>query len=191
MAKIKIAAIDGALRNFGIVRFIYDTDDQSLALLDMKLVETAKSKDKRKRSSSDYLERAQKISAAMRERLSDVSVVFGEVPSGGQDYNSVYGFGIVVGLYASVAQPFIEVSPAEAKLAAVGSRNAAKQEMIEWAFERYPDAEWLTRKLHGEVVPVQKNEHLADACAIAESGVKEQQFQVFASMAGAMSKNVA
>lgn len=189
MPKIRFAALDGSLRNFGIAKLDYDTDaapDQALTVHSLRLVETEKSKNKAVRSSSDNLMRAQSIGRVIREELADCAMVFAEVPSGGQDYNAVLGFGIVIGLYAGIVQPVIEVSPAETKMAAVGTKTASKEEMINWAVEKFPAAPWLTVKRKGVMVPVQKNEHLADAVAIAHAGICTPTFRQTLSLFGSM-----
>lgn len=188
MSKIRFAALDGSLRNFGIAKLDFDIfakPDEALSVVNLRLVETEKSKNKQVRSSSDNLFRAQMIGNAIREELSDCAMVFAEVPSGGQDYNSVLGFGIVIGIYAGITVPVIEVSPSETKMAAVGTRTASKEEMIEWAVEKFPAAPWLTVKRKGVIVPTKKNEHLADAVAVAHAGICTPSFrQVLSMMTG-------
>ena len=177
MTKIIIAGLDGSLRNFGMVKFSYDVLTGERKVLDMKLVETEKDKTKSVRASSDNLLRAQTIAKGMRDFLQDVTVCFAEVPSGGQDYNAVLGFGITIGIYAGITIPLLEVSPSETKKETVGTRTASKQEMIDWAFQQYPEAPWLLTKRKGVMVPVLKNEHLADACAITHAGVVTPAFK--------------
>lgn len=175
--KIKIAGLDGSKTNFGIALMSMDVETLELSVDDLILVKTEKSKEKQVRASSDNLARAQQIAQVVRESLGDSISVFGEVPSGGQSYDAVLGFGIVIGLYASIPLPFIEVSPSETKKAAVGTRTASKEEIIAWAMEKFPSAPWRTRKLKGEIVPTNDNEHLADAVAIVHAGIKTPAFQ--------------
>lgn len=183
--KITIAGLDGSLRNFGITKMSYDLATEELAVLDMLLITTEKSAIKTVRSSSDNLQRAQKISRGVEKFLQGVTTVFGEVPSGGQDYKSVLGFGIVIGIYAGIKPPFLEVSPSETKMATVGTKTASKQEMIEWGAEKYPNAPWLLTKRKGVMVPTLANEHLADACAIVHAGVLTPAFQQVRAILGA------
>jgi Holliday junction resolvasome RuvABC endonuclease subunit len=182
MPKIRIAALDGSLRNFGIAKLDYDTDTGDLTVAELVLTKTEKSKVKSVRSSSDNLARAQVLAESIRDNLSDCAFVFAEVPSGGQDFKAVMAFGIVVGLYASIPAPLIEVSPSETKMAAVGTKTASKAEMIEWATGLYPAAPWRTTKRNGVMVATQDNEHLADAVAIAYAGVRTAQFRQAATM---------
>lgn len=177
MGKIIIAGLDGSLRNFGMTKMSYDLVTGKLAVIDMKLIETQKDKNKSVRASSDNLLRAQEIAKGVRDFLSDVTICFAEVPSGGQDYNAVLGFGITIGIYAGITVPLLEVAPAETKKCTVGTRTASKQEMIEWAAETYPDAPWLTVKRKGKIEPVLKNEHLADAAAICHAGIQTPAFR--------------
>jgi hypothetical protein len=78
-----------------------------------------------------------------------------------------------VGVLGGCPAPLIELSPTEVKLAAIGSKTAGKEEMIEWAMGKYPYAPWIKRA--GK--PVAKNEHLADAVATIHAGIKTEQFQ--------------
>lgn len=189
MSHIKIAALDGSLRNFGVVKGIYNTDNEQLSIGEMHLLKTEKSKNKQVRASSDNLVRAQSIANELRPLLNDCAVVFLEVPSGGQSYSAVLGFGIVIGLYASLTAPVVEVSPIETKLAAVGTKTASKQEMIEWATEKYPTANWRTRKMHGEVLFTNDNEHLADSVGIMHAGIQTPSFRQTVAMIKASKTN--
>ena len=177
--KLPIMGLDGSLRNFGMALMTLDVDTMEIAVEELILTKTAKEKSKQVRASSDNFNRAADIAASIQSRLTTFrpQAVFVEVPSGGQSYAAVLGFGIVIGLYASILTPRpIEVSPAETKLASVGVKNASKEEVMAWAFAKYPKAPWLTRKLKGEIVPIADNEHLADSVAIAHAGIKTPAF---------------
>jgi Holliday junction resolvasome RuvABC endonuclease subunit len=189
--KVKIAGLDGSLRNFGIALMTIDTETLELEVVDLIIAKTEKGKEKTVRKSSDNLERAQIIADLIREHLKGSVSVFAEVPSGGKSYDAVLGFGIVIGLYASITIPLLEVSPSETKRAAVGTRTASKPEMIDWAFAKFPKAPWRTRKLKGEIVPTQDNEHLADAVAIAHAGIRTPAFQQMLAILRAQEKAAA
>lgn len=177
MRKVKIAGLDGSLRNFGIAKATLDLDTMEVEIEDLVLIKTEKEKSKKLRASSDNLLRAKTIADEVKLQLKDRISVFAEVPSGGQDYRSVLGFGIVTGIYASLNVPLIEVSQMEAKTIAVGTKTASKAEMIEWAFNKFPNAPWRTRKFKGDLVPTSDNEHLADAVAIIYAGMATPVFQ--------------
>jgi Holliday junction resolvasome RuvABC endonuclease subunit len=182
MPRIRIAGLDGSKTNFGIATLVLDTDQMhlptgGLTVESLLLIKTEKSKIKNVRASSDNLIRSQTIARALREELTKCASAFIEVPSGGKSYDAVLGFGIVIGIYASLTIPTIEVSPSETKIAAVGTRTASKEEMIEWALELFPDAPWRMHKVKGVMVPNRDNEHLADAVAIALAGIKTPAFK--------------
>lgn len=177
MSKIRVAGLDGSKANFGISLLDLDLSTMELSVVDMILIKTAKTKNKQVRSSSDNLRRAREVALPLRDALKGCAAVFVEVPSGGQSYDAVLGFGTVIGLYASLELEPIEVSPSETKMAAVGTKTASKEEIIEWAMEKFPDANWRMRKLHGKMVPTKDNEHIADGCAIAHAGLLLPSFQ--------------
>jgi hypothetical protein len=177
MGRILIAGLDGSLRNFGIATAWLDLESLELEIRELTIIKTAPSKDKQVRASSDNLARAMEIKTGAHNALKGVTTAFYEVPSGGQDYHSVLGFGIVIGTYAALPVPGMEVSPYETKLAALGTKTASKEEMIEWAFEKYPNAPWRTKKLKGQILPTKDNEHVADGVAIMEAGIKTPSFQ--------------
>lgn len=193
MAKILIAGLDGSFANFGIARMTFDLETDELAVDGLILTQTEKTKHKQVRSSSDVFRRAQEIHAGSLPAVKDCAVCFAEIPFGGQSYDAVLGFGVTIGVYAALSAscPLIEVSPSETKKSTVGTRTASKQEMIEWAFQTYPNAPWLTTKRKGVMVPTLKNEHLADACAVVHAGIKTPAFQQVRAILAASSAQAA
>lgn len=193
MAKIRIGGLDGSLRNFGIAKLDFETDTGELELVGLKLIETEKTKAKQVRASSDTYERARTLATEADAYLEDCDIIFAEIPFGGKSYDAVLGFGIVIGVYGalSLKTPLIEVAPAETKKAAVGTRTASKEEMIAWAFEKFPDGPWLTTKRAGKMVPTAKNEHLADGCGVAFAGIKTPAFRQAAAMLATSIKKAA
>jgi len=181
MTKVLIAGLDGSKRNFGVARVLLDIDTLGIEVEDLVLIKTEKSQEKSVRASSDNLVRAQAVVHGIQPALAGCISAFIEVPSGGQSYDAVLGFGIVIGIYASLTIPTIEVSPAETKLAAVGTKTASKQEMIDWAAEKWPNAPWLRYRQNGKNYkkgePTLDNEHLADALAIVHAGIRTPAFR--------------
>jgi hypothetical protein len=181
MSRILVAGLDGSLRAFGVATAWLDLNTLDIEIKALELVETELSKDKKVRSSSDYMARAMVLKTKVHAAIAGCITAFYEVPSGGQDYRSVMGFGIVIGTYAGLPIPGAEVSPGEAKMAAIGTRTGGKEDMRAWAAEAYPDAPWLRYErngkgyLKGELTG--KNEHLADAVAIIKAGIKTPSFQ--------------
>jgi hypothetical protein len=43
--------------------------------------------------------------------------------------------------------------------------------------KKHPHVQWLTRKVKGELQYLNKNEHMADACAAIEAGMRTDQWQ--------------
>lgn len=181
MSRILVAGLDGSLRAFGVATAWLDINTLEIEVKDLKLIETKLSTDKKVRSSSDYLARAMTLKEGVHKQIEGCIAAFYEVPSGGQDYRSVMGFGIVIGTYAGLTIPGAEVSPGEAKLAAIGTRTGAKEDMCAWAQEAHPNAPWLRYEKNGKGFKkgelTGKNEHLADAVAIIMAGIKTPSFQ--------------
>ena len=192
MAQIRFAALDGSLRNFGVAKMEINTETGELTVIDLILIKTEPGKGKQVRASSDNLRRSQELAIGVREATKDCVTAFYEVPSGGQDYKSVLGFGMVIGIYASLTIPGREVSPAETKMAAVGTKTASKEEMVIWAVEKHPDAPWRLQKQNGAKYKkgdlMADNEHLADGVAIGYAGTKTPEFQQMIAMMNSMSR---
>ena len=58
-------------------------------------------------------------------------------------------------------------------MASVGRKNASKKEMIEWAYEKHPEAPWLVRN----DFPLMKQEHMADSIAVMYAGMRTKEFE--------------
>lgn len=183
MHKVKVAGLDPGFCNFGIALFDLDLGTMELDLLDLMLIESEpETKTKVVRKNSDDLRRAIHQRKGFFNAVKGCAVGFAEIPSGAQDSRAAMGFGISIGLVACSPIPIIQVQVADAKMAAVGTKTASKEEMIEWAMERYPDGPWLMKKRKGVLSPTAKNEHMADACAIAQAGLQTAEFEQLASM---------
>lgn len=109
----------------------------------------------------------------LKEQLKGVDFVFCELPHGSQTARAMASYGIVIGLTAWIEIPFFVVSPTELKVVACNSKTATKQQMLDWATTKLPEAPWLTK---GEVL-LNKNEHIADALAAIVAGVQSQTFK--------------
>ncbi|MCR9222890.1 MAG: hypothetical protein NXH70_02375 [Hyphomonas sp.] len=176
--KIIIAGIDPALANFGLAKAEYDLGTDTLTPIAINLIETNKQTGKTVRQNSDDLRRASEHCAAMHEWIEECHVVFAEIPTGSQSARGAFSNGVCLGVMASIGEStgydgrLIQVSASEVKLAATGSKHATKQEMIDWAYDLYPNLEWSFYR--GK--PSQKNEHLADALAAIHAGLKTDEF---------------
>lgn len=176
MPIMRIAAVDPALANLGMAKLALDLDTMKLSVIDLMLIETDKQTTKQVRQNSDDLRRAKALTKGFHEFIGDCALVFAEIPTGAQSARAALAFGIAIGMLAGCTKPLIQVQPSETKLATVGTKTASKDEMIDWAVETYPDAAWLKAKSKGVMRFIAKNEHMADACAIAHAGIKTDQF---------------
>lgn len=186
--KLKIAAFDPSLRNFGIAMITLDTDTAKVSVDKLTLIETETSKDKKVRKNSTDIDRARALFEGMMEACSEADIAVAEVPVGSQSADAMKSYGICIGILAAVPIPLIQVSPTEVKKAATGNGTATKEEMIQWASTKFPDAPWLRVKRKGVMELVNKNEHLADAVGAFVAALKSQEFRQALQMAKAMKK---
>jgi Holliday junction resolvasome RuvABC endonuclease subunit len=175
--KIPILSCDPSFTAWGMARMLLDTDTLELELEELILTETEKTKEKRARVTSDDLSRATKLYNAFHKAAAGAQVVFSEVPSGAQDAKSARAFGIIVGILGGSPTPIVQVMPLETKAATGLGKTATKAEMIEWATAKYPHPGWLRARGKADGPLVAKNEHLADAIAVAEAGVLTDEFR--------------
>lgn len=188
MSKIKIVGIDPALRNFGFAQATLDVHTLEYQIDNLILVESESEAGKTVRKNSDDLRRAQQLYGGLVLACTGAALAIAEVPVGSQSARAMASYGMCVGVLAACPVPLIQVLPHEVKLAATGYKQAAKEEMIEWAMGRFPSANWLMRKSKGQMVPMNDNEHLADACAAIEAGIKTAQFQQAIAMYRSMAR---
>lgn len=176
---IKVLALDPSIRNFGIARLRINIDTLKIAVEDLQLIQTESRSGKQVRKNSDDLRRAQEIARAVRAQIAThgVKFVISEVPSGAQSARAAFLLGSCVGILGSLTTPLIQVQPLETKLATVGRKTASKQDMIDWAMAKHPEAPWLLYKSKGVMVPNQSNEHLADAVGVGYAGILTNEFQ--------------
>lgn len=170
--KIKVVGMDPSLNNWGNVVGMLDIDTLKLEILSMTLVETDPGKAKTVRKNSDDISRSRILTEGRDVACEGATVAFCEVPVGSQSARAMASYGICVGVLGGCPVPLVELTPYEVKIAAVNHKQAAKEEMIEWATALYPNAPWL--KHNGKFVL--KNEHLADAIATIHAGIKTEQF---------------
>lgn len=184
MVMIKIVGIDISLNNIGICKAVID--DNKVVITELLLIQPPKADavaKKQVRKNSDDLRRARWLQDNLMLAIADCQIISVEMPFGSQSARAMASYGICVGVLASVKKPMIEVTPAEVKLAGFGVKTATKQEMIVWATEKHPDANWKMRTLKGKQVLTADNEHMADAVACIYAGMKTEQFKTAIAMA--------
>lgn len=187
---INAISVDAAFANMGLARVRIEkngSDDYSVSCLDLQLIKTESQDRKVVRKSSDDLRRAIELVTSLRSFAHGSTLCFAEVPSGSQSASAARSLGIAVGVLGSCPLPIIEVSPMEVKKLFATQRSVSKDEIIDWAIKRWPQAPWL--RAHGRKTgPITKaNEHLADAMAVVCAGIKTPEFQRMVSLYAASS----
>lgn len=177
---MRVVGLDPAFANFGMVAAdlrLSGAPGARVTPVAMSLVQTkGEGKDRVGFKSSENLARFREIHKALSAFLQThrPELVFAEVPSGAQNANAAMALGGAVGILASIQQPIIEVSPLEVKRLFTQKQEAVPKAVIRaWAYERWPEAQWI---IHGGKRTL-KNEHLADALATIEAGLQTPTFQ--------------
>jgi hypothetical protein len=183
---IKVVGLDPSLSNFGVAQATIDLDTMAVTITNLRLISTEVEKDKKVRKqvrqNSQDLDRAQILHKGLQEVCDGHWLAIAEVPVGSQSARAMASYGVCIGVLASCPLPLIQVTPGEVKMAGAGVKTATKDEMIEWAMKKHPDANWLTMRRGGVMVPIGKNEHLADAVAAIYAGIETDQFQQMIAM---------
>lgn len=184
MKTIEVIGIDPALRNFGYALATIDLDTNEIIQVEkLMLVRTSDDSGKKVRRNSDDLRRAKDQVEGLKMMTRDARIAFAEVPVGSQSARAMASYGICIGVLASCPCGLIEVTPTEVKVKATGSKTATKEEMIDWAYAKYPNAKgWLTRKVKGETTLKKENEHLADAIGAINAGLHTEQWKQVSSL---------
>ena len=159
----RFLAIDGALNNFGLARGY--VVDQSIYIERIELISPKKGNFARGRMGDAA--RAKFIVQRIAPHLLNVNIVFAELAIGSRSASAAWSLGVALGIIASIDKPIILVQPHEAKK--IVKSYADKDEIIAWATKRYPHLDWL--KYRGRIT--KKNEHTADAIAIAHAGARK------------------
>ena len=179
--KLKFVGCDPSLRNWGLAVATFDTATQTLTVNELVLTCPDLPKGKQVRQNSLDLESASQLYESTIATVSGADAVFVEVPVGSQSARAMASYGICVGVLGALranSVPFFEVTPSEVKLAGAGSKTATKQEMIAWAMNKHPEANWPTYKQNGKsLVSEAKAEHQADAVATIYAGMTCNSFK--------------
>lgn len=185
---IKVVGLDISLNNLGVCQATIGADGK-LSADQVFLVQPSKADEQTKRQvrkNSDDLRRARWLHDGLHEAIKGCNIVTVEMPVGSQSARAMASYGICVGVLSSVGKPMIEVTPADVKLAGFGVKTATKHEMIDWATEKHPEANWKTIKRGGILRLTNDNEHMADALASIYAGMKTTEFKAFMAMLNSM-----
>jgi len=176
---IKFGAIDASMRNCGLVFGTYDVGQATYKIGEGHLIQTFRDNTKGVRASAKDYDACRLMYTKLQAYLKTYApqIMFAEMPTGSQSANGMKSYGMSLALLGTIGCPVIQVSPQEVKVAAVDSKTASKDTMIRWAMQKYPDIQWLMRKLKGEMTFLNKNEHIADACGAVEAGMRTDQWR--------------
>lgn len=178
---LKFVGLDPSLRNWGLAIGAYDTETKQLTIQRLDVLNPVLSTGKQVRQNSLDLEAAHQLYKGAMAAVEDAHAVFVEVPVGSQSARAMASYGVCVGVLGAVrgeGMPFFEVTPTEVKLAGYGHKTATKQQMIEWAMAKHPEANWPMYKQNGKtLVSEAKAEHQADAVAAIYAGFACNAFQ--------------
>jgi len=179
--KLKFVGCDPSLRNWGLAVGTFDTATQQLTIDQLNLTCPDLSKGKQVRQNSLDLEAAYQLYQGAITAAKGAHAVFVEVPVGSQSARAMASYGICVGVLGALRAngiPFFEVTPTEVKLAGPGIKTATKHQMIGWAMDKHPEANWPTYKQSGKaLVSEAKAEHQADAVAAIYAGMSCNSFK--------------
>ena len=178
---MRFIGCDPSLRNWGLAVGLYNPESQSLRIESLAVACPELSKGKQMRQNSLDLESAFQLYQHTAAIVQNAHAVFVEVPVGSQSARAMASYGICIGVLGALRAngiPFFEVTPTEVKMAGPGKKTATKQEMIQWAMEKHPEANWPTYKEHGQLrVSETKAEHQADAVAAIYAGLSCNAFK--------------
>lgn len=179
---IKVVGLDPSLRNWGIAQgTVVLGQPSSLQIQTVDVINPILCKGKQVRQNSLDMESAKQLCEGAIKASEGAQAIFVEVPVGSQSARAMASYGVCVGVLGSLKAmgiPIFEVSPAEVKLAGAGKKTASKQDMIDWAVAKHPEANWPTYKKNGEVlINTAKAEHQADATAAIYAGMACSSFQ--------------
>ena len=181
-AGFSVVGFDPSLRNWGIAKGVLIPGSSLQLKIDaVDVIQPVLPKGKQVRQNSIDLEAAKQLCDAAWKAAQGAQAIFVEVPVGSQSARAMASYGICVGVLGALRTsgvPFFEVTPTEVKLASHGSKTATKAEMIAWACNTHPEANWPTYQSNGKThISEAKAEHMADAIAAIYAGIACNSFQ--------------
>ena len=179
--KLKVVGFDPSLRNWGIAEGAFCSETRTISIVRLSVVNPVLSTGKQVRQNSDDIEAGYQLYKGAIAATVGAHAVFVEVPIGSQSARAMASYGICVGVLGALRAngiPFFEVTPTEVKVCATGNKTATKRDMIQWAYDNHPDANWPFFKKNGTTQIVEgKAEHMADAIATIYAGIASNPFQ--------------
>lgn len=171
-----VIGFDPSLRNWGFSTGTLDLDTLDLKIEYIGSIQTGTDDGggKSVRKSSNDLASARKLREGVVKVIDAVEnpLIFVEVPVGSKSASAMKGYGVCLGVLASMPQ-FFEVDPNSLKKAIGGSLSVSKMEIILKMAARFPHLPWKVYR--GEIAP--GNEHAADSIAAIITGLQMKQFR--------------
>lgn len=172
---IEILGHDPALSNWGFARAKLDLKTMEVSDLRLHLASTKPNKDQKMKKQIDDISRSKKLHKEIKQQSQGVVISFVEVPHGSQSARAMASYGTVIGLIPSINSfSTITMSEREVKLGTLDKYPATKEDSIEWAYEKHPEANWPMR--NGKIVKG-KAEHMADAVCTIYAGLQTEDFK--------------
>lgn len=183
MTIIPVVGFDPSLRGWGIAEANLDLTTGVLDTPRLTVVQPDKIKSKMVRVNSQDLFRADQLSQAALNAARGAKVIFVEIPVGSQSARAMASYGMCIGILSMIrimGHPMIEVTATDVKKALSGKSGASKDDMIQAAYDIYPEANWPTsRESRRPGKVADKAEHAADAIGSIHAGVRTTDFQSF------------
>lgn len=179
--KVKVVGLDPSLRNWGWSIGELELTTGELKILRVGVIQPDIPEGKQVRQNSKDLASSYDLYMGAKDVMEDSVFTFAEVPIGSQSARAMASYGICVGVLGALraeSNHFFEVTPSEVKLATGLPKTATKDQMIEWATTKHPEANWPTYKEAGlQVISKAKAEHCADATAAIHAGLRSPHVQ--------------
>jgi Holliday junction resolvasome RuvABC endonuclease subunit len=174
--KQRIVGFDPSMKNWGVAIGLYDTENEEVQITDLDVISPKVNTSVGSKSYQD-LQRAEQLAEGVFKIMEwyNPDRVYVEVPHGSQSARAMASYAMCLGVLGSMralSWDFVPVKQSQVKMAAVGKKDATKDEMIEWAVHRHAMAPWPMRKLKNkEVIQKGRAEHMADAIGAIHAGL--------------------
>lgn len=179
--QIVVVGFDPSLRNWGIAKGVYIPAEKRLIVNHLDVIRPVIPADKGVKPNAKDVAAAEQLAHGACSVMEGVQAVFIEVPHGSKSSRAMASYGVCVGVIGALSTsgiPIYQVSEADVKKATTGNRKAEKQETIEWAMGRHPEAPWPMQKQLGITsVVAGRAEHMADAIGAMYAGIASKPFQ--------------
>ena len=194
MNKLMVLGIDPGLALTGFAVAEVNVITRAIAKVrEVGVLKTEKNHHRTVRKTSDDLARAQLQANRLRELIEKhrIDVIACEMATTTPYTLPTFSFGVMIGIVAALAKPVIEVLPGEVKIAAAGSRNATKQDIIRWAVQMTgrQKLDWPTSTRRNQLSLLYRGasitlaaEHPADALAAIQAALATEQFRLAVAM---------